>query len=68
MERNEDSKERRPEELNEKLKRILVRKGVRTALAGGLSLGLDDLLELDDIADIQDVLDITDAADSDKLT
>ena len=62
--------ERRRKELNEKLKKMLVRKGIRTGislalagLTGGLSLGLDALFDLGDVADIQDVIDMADAVD-----
>ena len=62
--------ERRIEEQKEKLKRFLVRKGVRIGISavlagvtGGLSLGVDALFGLDDIADMQDVIDMVDAAD-----
>jgi hypothetical protein len=53
------------------LKKILIRKGVRTgiswALAGvtcGLSVGLDALFDLSDVADIGDILDMADMADA----
>lgn len=62
--------ERRRKELNEKLKKMLVRKGIRTGisltlagLTGGLSLGLDALFDLGDVADIQDIIDMADAVD-----
>lgn len=61
---------RKIEEQKDKLKRFLIRKGVRIGVSavladvtGGLSLGLDALFGLDDIADIQDAIDLADAAD-----
>lgn len=62
--------QRKIEEQKAKLKRFLVKKGVRTGISialagvtGGLSLGIDALFGLGDIADIQDIIDIADAAD-----
>lgn len=59
------------QQQEDKLKRILIRKGVRTgisiALAGvtcGLSVGLDALFDLSDVADIGDMLDMADMADA----
>lgn len=54
-------------EQKEKLKRILVRKVVRTGISialagitGGLSIGLDALFDLGDVAEIHDVIDHAD--------
>lgn len=62
--------QRKIEEQQKKIKRILVRKGVRLGISlalagvtGGLSLGIDALFDLGDIADIQDIIDIADVAD-----
>ncbi|MBR6018124.1 MAG: hypothetical protein IK073_05840 [Paludibacteraceae bacterium] len=62
---------RKLQQQEDRLKRFLIRKGVRTgiswALAGftcGLSVGLDALFDLSDVADIGDMLDMADMADA----
>jgi len=62
--------EKKIEEQKEKLKRFLVKKGVRlgvsaalAAVTGGLSLGVDALFGLEDIADLQEAIDMIDAVD-----
>lgn len=54
---------RKYKEIEEKLKRILIRKSICFALGGftaGLSLGLDVLFGLGDVADIYDYIDAAD--------
>lgn len=62
---------RKIQQQEDRLKRFLIRKGVRTgiswALAGftcGLSVGLDAMFDLSDVADIGDILDMADMADA----
>lgn len=62
---------RRLQQQEDRLKRFLIRKGVRTgiswALAGftcGLSVGLDALFDLSDVADVSDMLDVNYMADA----
>lgn len=67
MSRNKETKEKRTEEKNELLKRMLVRKGV-TSLTG--LIGAEKVLGESGISDIldimQDVPDIADVEESDK--
>ena len=62
--------ERKREEQLEKLKRMLVRKGIRKGVSwalagvtGGASIVVDALFDLEDVANIQDIIDMAETAD-----